>query len=125
MTYQKPELIDLSRRMENGFGGLCADGSSEADNCDNGLQAGDFCDTGGFGGVLMDNMEYANSVLTELRGLGLHLSLDDFGTGYSSLGYLQKFPIQKLKLDKSFIQQMGIDASSLEIVNAILFFYSI
>jgi diguanylate cyclase (GGDEF)-like protein/PAS domain S-box-containing protein len=69
--------------------------------------------------VLMENMEHANSVLSELRGLGLHLSLDDFGTGYSSLSYLQIFPIQKLKVDKSFILQMGTDSGSSEIVSAI------
>jgi predicted signal transduction protein with EAL and GGDEF domain len=70
--------------------------------------------------VLMDNMEHANNILFELRRMGLHLSLDDFGTGYSSLGYLQRFPIQKLKVDRSFVLGLGLDSGNLGIVTAIL-----
>jgi len=70
--------------------------------------------------VLMDNLEHTNAVLSELRRMGLHLSLDDFGTGYSSLNYLQRFPMQKLKLDRSFVLRLGLDSSSPEIVAAIL-----
>ncbi len=69
--------------------------------------------------ILMENLEHANNVLMELRNLGLHLSLDDFGTGYSSLSYLQRFPVQKLKVDRSFIQRLGLDSGSTEIVSAI------
>lgn len=69
--------------------------------------------------VLMENLEHANNVLTELRRIGLHLSLDDFGTGYSSLSYLQRFPVQKLKVDRSFIQRLGVDSGSTEIVSAV------
>ena len=69
--------------------------------------------------VLMDNLEHANNVLSELRRLGLRLNLDDFGTGYSSLSYLHRFPVQKLKVDRSFILRLGLDSSSAQIVAAI------
>jgi diguanylate cyclase (GGDEF)-like protein/PAS domain S-box-containing protein len=69
--------------------------------------------------VLMNNLEHTNKVLSELRGMGLHLSLDDFGTGYSSLSYLQRFPVQKLKVDRSFVMRLGLDSGSSEIVSAI------
>jgi EAL domain-containing protein (putative c-di-GMP-specific phosphodiesterase class I) len=70
--------------------------------------------------VLMDNMEQANNVLNELKKMGFYISLDDFGTGYSSLAYLQQFPVQKLKVDRSFIMKLGADPENTEIVNAIL-----
>jgi diguanylate cyclase (GGDEF)-like protein/PAS domain S-box-containing protein len=69
--------------------------------------------------VLVENMEQANKVLSELKAMGLRLTLDDFGTGYSSLSYLHRFPIQKLKIDRSFIMRMGQDSNSLKIVSAV------
>src|ERR1700737_2366042 len=52
--------------------------------------------------------------------MGIHLAVDDFGTGYSSLSYLQQFPIDVLKIDKSFVQKLSDDLNGSAIVNAVL-----
>lgn len=69
--------------------------------------------------VLMEDTNHALEILHELRDCGFQLVLDDFGTGYSSLNYLHKFPIDKLKIDRSFTHAMLNDDDSLEIVRAI------
>src|SRR5207253_2321503 len=70
--------------------------------------------------VVMKNAEKACATLNQLRALGVHLSNDDFGTGYSSLSYLARFPINKLKIDRSFIGEMVVSDETLEVVRAIV-----
>jgi diguanylate cyclase (GGDEF)-like protein len=69
--------------------------------------------------VLLQETEQTLSTMAQLRQLGVRLSLDDFGTGYSSLSYLRKFPFQKIKLDRSFVKDLGRDAGSAAIVRAV------
>lgn len=70
--------------------------------------------------AIVENLESATSMLVQLKDLGCELHLDDFGTGYSSLTYLHRFPIDLLKIDRSFISRMDISAKDLEIVRAIV-----
>jgi diguanylate cyclase (GGDEF)-like protein/PAS domain S-box-containing protein len=70
--------------------------------------------------VLMEHMDIAAFMLNELRSLGVVTSIDDFGTGYSSLAYLKRIPIDALKIDASFMQDITTDESDAEIVSAII-----
>ena len=70
--------------------------------------------------VLIRHADQAVEILTELRNFGVNISLDDFGTGYSSLSYLRKFPFNKMKLDRSFIQALGEDQEAGLITRAIV-----
>jgi len=70
--------------------------------------------------ILMQDMEVVVPKLRELRRLGLRIAIDDFGTGYSSLSYLQQFPINTLKIDRSFVGDIRADESDASIVNAIV-----
>jgi len=68
-------------------------------------------------GALVRDTQRAHLVLNQLKQLGLLLALDDFGTGYSSLSYLKQFPVDVIKIDRSFITDIGRDRSSLAIVD--------
>ncbi|MCW4629992.1 MULTISPECIES: EAL domain-containing protein [Marinomonas] len=68
--------------------------------------------------MLMVDAQQSIEKLHSFRKLGLTLSIDDFGTGYSSLAYLKKFPIQTLKIDRSFIHDLGLDSDNDAIVKA-------
>ena len=70
--------------------------------------------------VVMENIEMATQMLQQLRDLGVQLSIDDFGTGYSSLSYLHRFPIDTLKVDKSFVMAMVDNNENIEIVRTII-----
>ena len=70
--------------------------------------------------AVMDDVETATEMLKKLRALGIKLSIDDFGTGYSSLSYLHRFPIDTLKVDRSFIVNMSEDCENVEIVRTIV-----
>jgi predicted signal transduction protein with EAL and GGDEF domain len=71
-------------------------------------------------GVAMANPAKATEILGELRSLGVRVSLDDFGTGYCSLSYLQQFPVDMLKIDKSFVARIDENGSDAEIVRLIV-----
>lgn len=70
--------------------------------------------------VLMEHRAGTHATLTALKDLGLRLAIDDFGTGYSSLGYLKRFPLDTLKIDRSFVQGIEGDPQAAAIVQAIL-----
>jgi EAL domain-containing protein (putative c-di-GMP-specific phosphodiesterase class I) len=69
--------------------------------------------------IFIGNVERTLGTLHTLRGLGVRIALDDFGTGYSSLSYLRSFPFDKLKIDQSFVRDLGNDASAHAIIRAI------
>lgn len=71
-------------------------------------------------GVIMEHFETATTQLQQLRDLGIQLSIDDFGTGYSSLSRLQQFPIDILKIDRSFVSPLGNQVENREIVETII-----
>jgi diguanylate cyclase (GGDEF)-like protein/PAS domain S-box-containing protein len=70
--------------------------------------------------VLIRDDDAALAVLHQLRDLGVHIALDDFGTGYSSLSYLQRFPFDKIKIDRSFIRDITESGGSSSIVRAVV-----
>lgn len=70
--------------------------------------------------LLVSNADVMFSVLQQLKAMGLRLAIDDFGTGYSSLSYLKRFPVSKLKIDRSFVQDVAVDPDDAAITIAII-----
>jgi diguanylate cyclase (GGDEF)-like protein/PAS domain S-box-containing protein len=70
--------------------------------------------------VLMDDVERSSDQLHQLHELGVRLLVDDFGTGYSSLSYLSRFPVDLLKVDKTFVRGLGLDPGDTAIVRAVI-----
>ncbi len=70
--------------------------------------------------MIMNHMESAISTMQELSRRGVRLGIDDFGTGYSSLSYLKRFPIAKLKIDRSFVRDLTTDANDAAIAGSVI-----
>ena len=71
-------------------------------------------------GVLIGDFSRAVSILRRLKTLGVRIAMDDFGTGYSSLSYLQSFPFDKIKIDQSFVANLGHSQHSATIIRAVI-----
>ncbi|MBY0362734.1 MAG: EAL domain-containing protein [Phreatobacter sp.] len=69
--------------------------------------------------LLLQDSEGVLSVLTQLRAMGVRLALDDFGTGYSSLSYLHKFPLDKVKIDRSFVRNITSDRKAAKLLRGV------
>ncbi len=70
--------------------------------------------------MVMQNAEHARETLEKLKAMGVSLSIDDFGTGYSSLAYLKRFPIDCIKVDRSFIKDIPVDADDMAITKGVI-----
>src|SRR5690606_18294979 len=70
--------------------------------------------------VMLDRVEQVTALLQDIRGRGVQIWIDDFGTGYSSLGYLHRFPVDGLKIDRAFVSQLDGSAGSETMVRTIL-----
>lgn len=70
--------------------------------------------------ILMDGLDSVNAALQDFKRAGILISLDDFGTGYSSLSYLKRFPIDKLKIDQSFVRDVLTDPGDASLVRAVI-----
>jgi diguanylate cyclase (GGDEF)-like protein len=69
---------------------------------------------------VMEDVDLTVNILQEFRSMGINISIDDFGTGYSSLNYLKRFPLDSLKIDQSFVQDISVDPNAAAIVKAII-----
>jgi len=71
-------------------------------------------------GIILPNTDAVLDTLTRLDQLGVSIAMDDFGTGYSSLSYLTRFPVKKIKIDRSFIDTLGTSPQTSAIVSSIV-----
>ena len=71
-------------------------------------------------GVLIRDFDRGVSLLRRLKALGVHIAMDDFGSGYSSLSYLQSFPFDKIKIDRTFVKNLGRNPQSAAIIRAVV-----
>ena len=71
-------------------------------------------------GVLMEEVDVSVGTINELRALGIQVNIDDFGTGYSSLSYLQQLPIDTLKIDRSFVNELDVSGQKPQVIQAIV-----
>jgi EAL domain-containing protein (putative c-di-GMP-specific phosphodiesterase class I) len=71
-------------------------------------------------GVLIEDFDRGVALLRRLKALGVRISMDDFGSGYSSLTYLQAFPFDKIKIDRAFVINLGLNPQSAAIVRAVI-----
>jgi EAL domain-containing protein (putative c-di-GMP-specific phosphodiesterase class I) len=70
--------------------------------------------------LLLTNLDVMLVLMQELREMGVKLTIDDFGTGYSSLGYLRQFKVNRLKIDRSFVREVSVNADDAAITTAII-----
>ena len=70
--------------------------------------------------LLMEDSTRSQTTLASIKQMGIHISVDDFGTGYSSLAYLKRFPLDTLKIDRTFVKEVGIDPDDTAIVRAVI-----
>jgi diguanylate cyclase (GGDEF)-like protein/PAS domain S-box-containing protein len=103
VQFKQPNLIDAVRRA-------LADSGLEPERLE--LEVTE--------GVLLQNTEAAMTTLRQLKDLGVQIAMDDFGTGYSSLSYLQKFPFDKIKIDRSFVSALETRTDADAIVRAVV-----
>ncbi len=71
-------------------------------------------------GVIMHDVDQVIAILQQIKSLGVTLSIDDFGTGYSSLNYLKRFPVDRLKIDQSFVRDITSDPDDAAIAQAVI-----
>jgi EAL domain-containing protein (putative c-di-GMP-specific phosphodiesterase class I) len=71
-------------------------------------------------GLLLGDDPGTHEALRRLRALGFQIAFDDFGTGYSSLSYLRRYPIDKIKIDRTFVASLGVDSESEAVVSAMV-----
>ncbi len=74
--------------------------------------------------ILMENLEMVSNELLTIRECGTRVSIDDFGTGYSSLAYLSKLPVDEIKIDRTFVKELGDDPSAASLIKAVVYIAS-